>query len=97
MKLTAPVGKVVMLGEEFGPVGGCKIEGVGWGSCFEASCGNRRVPVVAAPGCGTGLSQLTAVGDRTLFSAKTRWQKYEVSDDFLTTSGVEVCLFPVHP
>lgn len=30
MKLTAPVGKVVMLGEEFGPVGGCKIEEKVW-------------------------------------------------------------------
>lgn len=73
MKLAAPVGEVVVLGEErcgheeeFGPVGGCEIEDVGWGSCFAASCGNWRVSVVAAPGCGAGLSQLAAVGDRTL-------------------------------
>lgn len=73
MKLAAPVEEVVVQGEErcgheeeFGLVGGCEIEGVGWGSCFAASCGNWRVSVVAAPGCGAGLSQLAAVGDRTL-------------------------------
>ena len=75
MKLAAPVGEVVVLGEErcgdeeeCGPVGMCEIEGVGWESCFAASYGNRRVPVAAAPGCGTRLRQLAAVGDRALLS-----------------------------
>lgn len=50
--------------EEIGPVCGSGIEGLGWSSCFAASCGNQTVPVVAFPSCKVGLCWFAAVEDR---------------------------------